>query len=199
MQSRRRCAARRCYLKVERLSAIGTHKYCGRFTRVSILRKSLSPKSPSRDHVAVPHDNGERCRLVKNGAPCRILIVEDDALIALDLQQTIEDMGGAVVGRASRTVEAIGLAAKHRPDVVLMDIRLAGGSDGIEAARGIRRLQQIPIIFVTGNTDPATRERVFEFSDVSLLNKPVDHLQLGATLRERCAQQCDASNGRRTP
>ena len=162
------------------------------------LRKQLSAQPP-RGHVVVPREDDARLRLVKNGAPCRILIVEDDALIALDLQRTIEDLGGAVVGRASRTAEAIGLAAKHRPDVVLMDIRLASGSDGIEAARGIRRLQQIPIIFVTGNTDPATRERVFEFSDVALLNKPVDHLQLGSTLRERCARQCGTSNGHRTP
>jgi CheY-like chemotaxis protein len=140
-----------------------------------------------------------RSRLIKNGAPCRILIVEDDALIALDLQQTIEDLGGAVVGRASRTLEAIGLAAKHQPDVVLMDIRLAGGSDGIEAARGIRRLHEIPIVFVTGNADPATRERVLEFSNVALLNKPVDHRQLGATLCDRCAQGCrGSSNGNRT-
>ena len=161
------------------------------------LRKNFSAPPAPRDYLA-SNENGTRSRLVRNGAPCRILIVEDDALIALDLQQTVEELGGAVVGRASRADDAIGLAAKHRPDVVLMDIRLAGGSDGIEAAHGIRRLQQIPIIFVTGNTDPATRERVLEISDVSLLNKPVDHLQLGAILRERCAQQCNASADNRT-
>lgn len=161
------------------------------------LRNSLSARPTPRHHID-PRKTGAQSRLVKNGAPCRILIVEDDALIALDLQQTIEDLGGAVVGRAARTVDAIGLAVKHQPDVVLMDIRLAGGSDGIDAARDIRRLQQIPIIFVTGNTDPATRERILEFSDATLLNKPVDHLQLCSILRERCARQCNASNGNRT-
>jgi CheY-like chemotaxis protein len=161
------------------------------------LRKSASAQSPPRDHSGGALEHGMRSRLVRNGAPCRILIVEDDALIALDLQHTIEDLGGAVVGRASRTSEAIGLAVKHQPDVVLMDIRLAGGSDGIEAARGIRRLQEVPIIFVTGNADPATRERVLELSNVSLLNKPVDHRLLGSTLRDHCAQKCGAANGSR--
>jgi CheY-like chemotaxis protein len=163
---------------------------------MAALRKSLSAPPTSRGRLA-PNENDARSRLIRNGVPCRILIVEDDALIALDLQLTIEDLGGAVVGCASRTVDAISLAAKHRPDVVLMDIRLAGGSDGIDAAHGIRRLQQIPIIFVTGNIDPATRERVLEISDASLLTKPVDHLQLGSILRECCARQCNPSAGKR--
>jgi CheY-like chemotaxis protein len=142
-----------------------------------------------------PLPDGARWRLVRNGAPCRVLIVEDDALIALDLQQTIEELGGLVVGRASRTPEAIGLAAKYKPDVVLMDIRLAGGSDGIDAARGIQRLRQTPIIFVTGNTDPVTRGRVLEFGDAPLLNKPVDQVLLRSILHERCTRQRNASPG----
>jgi CheY-like chemotaxis protein len=161
-----------------------------RCKRMVIGQDNLSDPPESR-----PQERDARLPLVRNGAPCRILIVEDDALIALDLQQTIEDLGGMVVGRASRTPEAIGLAAKYQPDVVLMDIRLAGGSDGIDAARGIRRLRPTPIIFVTGNTDPVTRGRVLEFGDAPLLNKPVDQALLRSILHERCAAQRSASPG----
>jgi CheY-like chemotaxis protein len=142
-------------------------------------------ESPPPDRNA-PRETDTPFSIARDGRPCRILIVEDDALIAFDLRQTVEELGGAVVGQASRTVDAIGLAAKHRPDVVLMDIRLGDGSDGIDAARGIRRLQEVPIIFVTGNSDDETRGRVFAFANVDLLNKPVDHMHLRFLLQERC-------------
>ena len=125
-------------------------------------------------------------RLRRKGVPCRVLIVEDDMLIALDLQQTVEELGAKVVGCAAHTVEAVGLAVKHRPDVVLMDIRLSGGSDGVDAAERIRRLQQVPIIFITGNTDPGTRSRVDAFGGAAMLYKPVDHAKLCSLLQERC-------------
>jgi CheY-like chemotaxis protein len=142
-------------------------------------------RHPSQDHHAA-RANDTKTRLARNGQPCRILIVEDDALIALDLQQTIEELGAAVIGRAAHTRDAIALTARHRPDVVLMDIRLAGGSDGIDAAHGIRRLHNVPIIFITGNSDPGTRDRVLAFADVDLLNKPIDHSRLRSLLQERC-------------
>jgi CheY-like chemotaxis protein len=146
---------------------------------------SRRPSSPSESRPS-KRETDAPFSIAHNGRPCRILIVEDDALIAFDLRQTIEELGGAVVGQASRTVDAIGLAVKHRPDVVLMDVRLGDGSDGIDAARGIRRLQDVPIIFVTGNSDDETRHRVFAFANVDLLNKPVDPMHLRSLLQERC-------------
>lgn len=149
-----------------------------------MVRRHNSISNPQFVSQTAPENDA--LPLAANGTPCRILIVEDDALIALDLQQTVEEMGGTVVGHAAHAENAVGLAARHKPDVVLMDIRLAGGSDGIDAARGIRQKQDVAIIFVTGNSDPGTRSRVLEFSDALLLTKPVDHMQLGAALRERC-------------
>ena len=69
----------------------------------------------------------------------KILIVEDEKIIALDLQRRLERFGYTVVGMASEGDAAIELARQSEPDIVLMDIMLAGGMDGIEAA-GIMRL-----------------------------------------------------------
>lgn len=86
------------------------------------------------------------------------LIVEDELLIALALALAIEDVGIEVVGMLTLGEEAIKKVEELRPDVVVMDVRLAGRMDGIEAARIIRRGWQGPILFHTAETDVAARE-----------------------------------------
>ncbi len=78
-----------------------------------------------------------------------ILIVEDDAIIAYDLAETVRGMGHTVCGNAATMDEALALAAKHSPTLALMDIRLAEGDNGIEVARELRRQRFLPVIFVT--------------------------------------------------
>jgi CheY-like chemotaxis protein len=79
----------------------------------------------------------------------RILIVEDESIVQLDLQRRLQRMGHDVVGMASRGEEAIAKAVELKPDLVIMDVRLEGSMDGIEAARRIRAEQRTPILYVT--------------------------------------------------
>ncbi len=79
----------------------------------------------------------------------KILIVEDEILIAEDLRLTLQRLGYQVVGMASSGSEAIQKAGKLHPDLVLMDVRLQGSLDGVGTARQIRRVADTPIIYVT--------------------------------------------------
>ena len=79
----------------------------------------------------------------------RILIVEDEYIVAADLEMKLMRMGYQVIGSAVTGEEAVALADEHRPDIVLMDIQLQGSMDGTEAANAIRARSGTPIIFVT--------------------------------------------------
>lgn len=83
----------------------------------------------------------------------RILIVEVQAIIALDEAEIVRKMGYEVIGYAMTGEDAIRRAGRDRPDLVLMDIMLAGEIDGLEAGREIKNLYQIPVIFVTAHGD----------------------------------------------
>lgn len=79
----------------------------------------------------------------------RVLIIEDEPLIALDLESLVTDIGHSVVGVARTRSEAVTLAARTEPQLVLADIQLADGSSGIDAVNDILRKQNVPVIFVT--------------------------------------------------
>jgi diguanylate cyclase (GGDEF)-like protein/PAS domain S-box-containing protein len=112
----------------------------------------------------------------------KILIVEDEKIIALDLQRRLERFGYSVVGMASDGVEAIALARVRLPDIVLMDIMLAGSMDGIEAAKQIRAQLDIPIIFITAYTDEKTLERAKEVEPFGYILKPFKERELYTTI-----------------
>ncbi len=101
-----------------------------------------------------------------------ILIVEDEKIIALDLQRRLERFGYSVIGMASDGAEAISLARERSPDIILMDIMLAGSMDGIEAAKQIRAQLAIPVIFLTAYTDEKTLERAKEVEPFGYIIKP---------------------------
>src|SRR4029453_16559744 len=86
----------------------------------------------------------------------RILIVEDEAILAGDLQEMLEHLGYAVAGTAPRGEDAVRLAARLRPDLVLMDIRLADGMDGVTAAGYIQLQDGPPGVFLTAHADDET-------------------------------------------
>ena len=89
----------------------------------------------------------------------RILIVEDEAISALCFEEAAQGLGHVVVETADTGKRAVAAAEQHRPDLVLMDVRLRDGTDGIEAANAIRERWGIPSIFVTANSDPVTLAR----------------------------------------
>jgi hypothetical protein len=111
-------------------------------------------------------------------AEARIVVVEDEAIVAMDVQATLRRSGydvAAVVGSGPAAIEAAGGA---RPDLVLMDIRLSGPMDGIEAGRAIRDRFGIPVVFLTAHADEATVERTSEAAPYGYVLKPFDEAEL---------------------
>jgi CheY-like chemotaxis protein len=103
----------------------------------------------------------------------RILIVEDEALIAMALQVQLEEAGHSVVGVVATGKAAVQAAGELRPDVILMDILLAGQMDGVEAAAQIRERQSVPVVFATGYMDQEVRQRALEQQPLGYVTKPL--------------------------
>ena len=104
--------------------------------------------------------------------PLKILIVEDEDALACGLKALLADLGHDVVGTVDSGHEAMRAAAERRPDLVLMDIRLTGGTDGIEAAIDIRNRLGIPSIFMSAYSDRSTKQRALEARPYDWLEKP---------------------------
>jgi len=102
----------------------------------------------------------------------RLIVVEDDRIVALDLTGTLEDLGYHVAGTATRGEDAIDLSLSLRPDLMLMDVRLAGTIDGIEAAKSIRHASDVPIIYLTAHSDRDTLQRAADTNASGYLVKP---------------------------
>lgn len=128
-----------------------------------------------------PSGRVDRAGVPLAGRSLNLLIAEDEAMIALELESVLDELGHAVVGIARTAEEAVRLAGLHRPDLVLMDIRLARG-DGIEAAITIRGHYAIPSIFMTAHSDADTRRRAMEAAPIDYLVKPIGRAAVEASL-----------------
>ncbi len=113
----------------------------------------------------------------------RILVVEDEGLIALNIQKRLEKLGYEIVGHAASEEEAISLAGSNKPDLVLMDIQLEGPGDGIQAAETIFKRWQTPIVFLTAYSNSAFLERAKVAFPYGYLVKPFREEQLHAALQ----------------
>jgi CheY-like chemotaxis protein len=110
----------------------------------------------------------------------KILVVEDEALVALGVSGVIEDMGHQVCGIAASVDEALSLTRTHGPDLVLMDVNLQEGGNGIDAARRLLLFERPPaVVFVTSYVDADTRRRMEETRPFAIIQKPFEegHLQ----------------------
>lgn len=103
----------------------------------------------------------------------KVLIVEDEALIAAYLETLIVGFGHEVCAIAASATEAVESAARHLPDVALMDIRLAHGSSGIDAARELHTRQGLRCIFLSANLDDDVRQKLAGCEPIGFVNKPV--------------------------
>jgi two-component system, response regulator PdtaR len=130
-----------------------------------------------------PRDSEKTKRPFGDAALLRVLIVEDEFFISLDTEALLRELGHIPVGIAVSAEAAIAMAETHRPDVVLMDIRLSGVGDGIYAAETILSRFGIPSIFVTANTDPHTRQRAVTAGGLGFIEKPVTKDRLVAGLQ----------------
>ena len=108
----------------------------------------------------------------------RLLIVEDEYILALNLQEVLESLGYVVIGIVDTAEVAIQTAAELRPDLILMDIRLQGEMDGIQASEQIWSQLQIPVIYVTGHSDQSTVERATLTYPFGYILKPVREKEL---------------------
>ncbi|MFB3906262.1 MAG: putative bifunctional diguanylate cyclase/phosphodiesterase [Acidobacteriota bacterium] len=108
----------------------------------------------------------------------RILIVEDEMIVALDLENRLQSMGYEVIGAVQTGEEAVAKATALHPDLILMDIILKGEVDGIAAAAEINRLLSIPIIFLTASTDEKTLERAKLTGPFAYVLKPFEDREL---------------------
>ena len=108
----------------------------------------------------------------------RILLVEDENLVAMEISDLLQGLGYVVCGKASSGERAIEQVASTDPDLVLMDIRLKGDLDGIETAQEIRRRFQTPVIYLTAYTDEATLQRAKITEPFGYLIKPFEEREL---------------------
>jgi CheY-like chemotaxis protein len=112
----------------------------------------------------------------------KILIVEDERLIALDIKQRLVQLGYEVVAIANRAQTALEKVAQDPPDLVLMDIRLKGAMDGISAAALMRSQFDLPVVFLTAHADESTLQQVKGVQPFGYLVKPIETQNLRATI-----------------
>lgn len=129
-------------------------------------------------------EDGALCSMQDSqvNAKPRVLVVEDEAVIGLDLAQLLGEFGYEVVGIAASGERAQALAAASRPDLILMDIVIKGPRDGIETARAIRAEIDLPVVFLTAYSDAGTLERVGQVAPYGYLVKPFRPSDLRTTL-----------------
>ncbi len=116
-----------------------------------------------------------------------VLIVEDDFLIGMQTESALTEAGIYVVGIASTAEEAVVLARQHKPVLALMDIRLAGRRDGVDAAGELFRELGVRCIFATAHDDQRTRSRAAPFAPLGWLAKPYTMASLIALVRRSMA------------
>lgn len=113
----------------------------------------------------------------------RILIVEDEPVVALDLRHTLEDMGHTVCGMQTSVDAALLAVEQQQPSLILMDINLEGGGDGVEACRAIYQRWRLPVIFLTAFTDERTVSRAADTKPFGYVMKPYDPTELSAVIQ----------------
>ncbi len=112
----------------------------------------------------------------------KILIVEDEGIVARETEFRLKDLGYTVCGIVASGAEAIKKAEKARPDVVLMDIMLKGEMDGIEAAEQIHSKLSVPVVYVTAHADETTLQRAKRTEPMGYLLKPFNERELHAAI-----------------
>ncbi|MBL8944567.1 MAG: response regulator [Myxococcales bacterium] len=112
----------------------------------------------------------------------RILVIEDERIVARELQQTLISMGYDVPVTVASADEALRVAAELSPDLALMDIRISGPADGIHTANELRRVHNLPVVFLTAYSDEATLDRAMVSEPFGYLIKPVSDTELRSAI-----------------
>jgi DNA-binding NarL/FixJ family response regulator len=129
-------------------------------------------------------DRSDQIIAAAGKAALNVLIVEDEMLIAFDLELQVEAAGHHVVGLAQNLASCKDAVSKCMPDVALMDLRLKGGESGEDVARWLKDKMAVRCIFVSGNLDNARCEQLMAYDPIAFVGKPV----LPILLREALAK-----------
>ncbi|NGP87841.1 response regulator [Fodinibius halophilus] len=108
----------------------------------------------------------------------KVLIVEDELIISMLIERMVGNMGHEVVDKVSSGEDAITAAFEHEPDIILMDIRLQGDINGIEAMSQIREKLDTPVIYISGNTDKLHMDQIESSDYIEFLSKPITFSEL---------------------
>ncbi len=133
--------------------------------------------------------SAQTAEMRSSSEPLRIHVVEDERIVALDLRSSLEDLGYQVTGISASEQQAVADVSQHRPDLVLMDINLGRGGDGVNAGRRILSEQSIPVIYLTAYAAQDTIDRAGEVAPYGYLLKPVEVRELNATIRIALARR----------
>jgi len=146
-------------------------------------QRHFVPPAPAPDH------GRDRAKGVTTR---RVLIVEDEFFVALDLETTLRKAGFEVVGVANNAADAVRLAEAHKPTVIVMDVRLAGQRDGVEAAIEIFERLGIRSIFASAHHDAGTMARASRANAAGWLAKPYSSQSLLAAVEAAIKLQSGA-------
>ena len=131
-----------------------------------------------------PAMSDEHAKSSEDKPPCRVLVVEDEPLIAYDLIAEIESGSHTVVGHVRSADEAVAFVGRERPDLIVMDIGLKGDASGLDAARRIRETYGIGCIFVSATLDRVDPAQWEAIKPLALLTKPYRDAALARAIRD---------------
>jgi len=172
----------KCVMPRSALAALAKHTASGASVHSVSSRVKLLPGTP-RQPPGGPGDPRNARLVTDSTRPVRVLIVDDDPAVAAVLEDMVVEAGGESLGIITSALAAIGAAAVIAPDVVLMDVRLPGAMDGIEAAGIIRARRSAALVVVTGAAaDPDIRSRLKTLEGIEIVFKPVLENELCAAI-----------------
>lgn len=128
----------------------------------------------------------------------KILVVEDEMIIAAKISMQLTNLGYEVTGILPRGEEAVLHVEENKPDIVLLDINLKGNIDGIETALQMQKQADIPIIFLTANSDEATFNRAKESRPYAFISKPFKQLDLQRAIELTISRMAENETGPQT-
>ena len=112
------------------------------------------------------------------------LIVEDNLILSILYENYLNKMIFKTVGQIKQAERAVELVKRYKPDVVIMDINLEGDMDGIEAAKEIRKFSDVPVLFITGSSDPYNMNRAEQVPNSDYLFKPISEPLLKKAVKQ---------------
>ena len=117
----------------------------------------------------------------------KILVVEDDMILALVLKKNLEQLGHTVLEVQASGQGAIDAVSTSKPNLIIMDIKLMGSIDGIQTMIEIRKFSEIPVIYVSGNSDESVKLKAQETQSSEFMSKPIDLFELKERINKALA------------